>query len=595
MVSSMVVNHNIPALRANNHLRISNKGMDQSLERLSSGYRINRAADDAAGMAISQKMKTQIRGLTQASRNSADGISVIQTAEGALSEVESMLQRMRELSVQAASGTNTLEDRQSVQEEIDNLGEEIQRISDTTEFNKKTLLNGDIDRKTNSDNIKVALISMTDEVDPKKYQITDIVEAGKAQTNGLPSGVFTGPGGTVKGPDPNDPTNPGETGKITVNGEDIHIEAGDTRADVLTKLRNVCNVANIDMTAVKDDGMGNMIPTNLEDPGAIFVFTSKEYGRDQSVSISSDNPAIMTALGLGGISGATVYGTEASVKVIGPPNGGYTTTATVTSKGNMVTISDSDGFEMKLEIKAGAAAFAVANPDFKPPTIPNPAYEPPFIANPAYDPALGPSDPGYQPPTIPNPAFQPPTIPNPAFDPALIPGDPGYQPPTIPNPAYQTINIPNPDYDPAIPATLSITTINVLDAGPMNLQVGANEGQLVEIRIPAVTPKTLGIEGLNLCTEKGASEAIGLVDKAVTQVSSIRAKLGAYQNRLDHTIANLDVASENLTEALSRIEDTDMAAEMATFTQLQVLSQAGTSMLAQANERPQTILSLLQG
>ncbi|MFW5667836.1 MAG: flagellar biosynthesis protein FlgL, partial [Acetivibrio ethanolgignens] len=175
----MKINHNISALVANGHLRNTNKALDKSLERLSSGYRINRAADDSAGMAISQKMKTQIRGLEQASRNASDGISVIQTAEGALTEVEAMLQRARELSVQAANGTNTPEDREAIQSEIDQLKNEIQRISDDTEFNKKSLLNGDLDRKTHSDNTKVKLVSLSDQVNSQQYKIT-VTKEGKA-------------------------------------------------------------------------------------------------------------------------------------------------------------------------------------------------------------------------------------------------------------------------------------------------------------------------------------------------------------------------------------------------------------------------------
>jgi len=143
------------------------------------------------------------------------------------------------------------------------------------------------------------------------------------------------------------------------------------------------------------------------------------------------------------------------------------------------------------------------------------------------------------------------------------------------------------------PATANVT-ISVLNAGPMDLQIGANEGQTMSVRIPKVNPETLGIDKINIGTAVGAQAAIDLLDTAINNVSSIRSKLGAYQNRLEHSIANLDTASENMTESLSRISDVDMADEMATYTQKNVLAQAGTSMLAQANQRPQTILSLLQ-
>ena len=137
-------------------------------------------------------------------------------------------------------------------------------------------------------------------------------------------------------------------------------------------------------------------------------------------------------------------------------------------------------------------------------------------------------------------------------------------------------------------------TVSVLDAGPMDLQIGANAGQIMSVRIPKVNPETLGIDKVNVLTDVGSQEAISLLDNAVNEVSAIRAKLGAYQNRLEHSISNLDVTSENMTEALSRIEDVDMAEEMANYTQKNVLAQAGTAMLAQANQRPQTILSLIQ-
>ena len=137
-------------------------------------------------------------------------------------------------------------------------------------------------------------------------------------------------------------------------------------------------------------------------------------------------------------------------------------------------------------------------------------------------------------------------------------------------------------------------TVSVLDAGPMDLQIGANEGQTMSIRIPRVTPRTLGIDKINIGTADGAQRAIALLDNAINEVSAIRSKLGAYQNRLEHSISNLDVTAENMTESLSRIEDVDMAEEMAEYTQKNVLAQAGTSMLAQANMRPQNILSLLQ-
>ena len=150
-------------------------------------------------------------------------------------------------------------------------------------------------------------------------------------------------------------------------------------------------------------------------------------------------------------------------------------------------------------------------------------------------------------------------------------------------------------FDVSQAAAGSDASVTMLDAGYVAIQIGANEGQTINLSIPAVNTKTLAIENCNVCTQKGAASAISAFDEAIQQVSSIRSKLGAYQNRLDSSIANLDTTSENLTEACSRIEDVDMSEEMTKYTQYSVLVQAGTSMLAQANNQPQTILQLLQG
>lgn len=464
----MRINHNISALKSSNQLAKTNKGLDKSLEKLSSGFRINRAADDAAGMAISQKMKTQIAGLEQASRNAADGISVIQTAEGALTEVGSMLQRMRELSVQAANGTNTEEDRAAIQAEINQLNEEIQRISDTTEFNTKILLNGNIDRKSYSDNSSVNIISMSDTVVDKNYSIKVTQEAEKA--------VITGTGGTIT--NVTNVIGTGNGGTINVNGVDVKIKDTDTIEEAYEKIRNVCSVNSIEVE-IKNNSL---------------EFTSKGYGSDETIDILCSNANLSAIFGLGLKESA--QGVDANIDISGT-NSGFNSSATKSYDGKLVTVTDSNNFSMTFEIEPGIVG--------------------------------------------------------------------------------QTVNV------------------TVLDAGPMELQIGANKGQTMDVRIPKVTPETLGIKDVNIGTEAGAQAAITAYDNAVTQVTAIRAKLGAYQNRLEHSISNLDVTSENMTEALSRIEDVDMAKEMANYTQKNVLSQAGTSMLAQANQRPQTILTLLQG
>ena len=472
----MRINHNISALKACNILGKTGNALDKSLERLSSGYRINRAADDAAGLAISEKMKTQIAGLEQASRNAADGISVIQTAEGALDEVEAMLQRMRELSVQAANGVNTDEDRAAIQDEIDQLNEEINRVSTTTEFNTKKLLNGTVDRRSYSDNEKIQLISLSDSVTITEYKLS-------VSTAPEPAQVKTEiPGTTSKA------AALGYEGKIAINEKEIEIEETDTLTDIYEKLREAGTTVDINVIPTVTDANGEAQTSTIADATGL-LFESTDKGDDASIEIYCTNEALATALGIK--SGVSGVGVDAVVKL--DYTTGFARTATVSIDGDYVTVTDVDDFKMKFKVEGTADA-----------------------------------------------------------------------------------------------------TVTVLKAGPMDLQIGANEGQTMEVRIPKVDTDTLGTSVVNVNTQESAQKAITIFETAINEVSAIRAKLGAYQNRLEHSINSLNISAENLTEALSRVEDVDMAKEMVTYTQQQVLSQSGNAMLAQANERPQQILSLLQ-
>ena len=473
----MRINHNISALKACNILGKTSSALDKSLERLSSGFRINRAADDAAGLAISEKMKTQIAGLEQASRNAADGISVIQTAEGALDEVEAMLQRMRELSVQAANGVNTDEDRAAIQDEINQLNEEINRVSTTTEFNTKKLLNGTVDRRSYSDNEKIQLISLSDSVSITEYalSVTKAPQPARVETEI--------PGSTSK------TASLGYNGKIAINEKEIEIEETDTLTDIYEKLREAGSTVDINVTPTVEDANGEPETATIADATGL-LFETKDKGDDASIEIYCTNEALAEALGISsGMSGA---GVDAEVTL--DYTTGFARTATVSIDGDYVTVTDVDDFRMKFKVQGEAEA-----------------------------------------------------------------------------------------------------TVTVLKAGPMDLQIGANEGQTMEVRIPKVDTDTLGTAVVNVNTQESAQKAITIFENAINEVSAIRAKLGAYQNRLEHSINSLNISAENLTEALSRVEDVDMAKEMVTYTQQQVLSQSGNAMLAQANERPQQILSLLQG
>ena len=463
----MKINTNISALRANFNLNSVQSQLTASTNKLSSGYRITKAADDAAGMAISQKMHAQIRGLQRASKNGSDGVSFIQTTEGVLSEIENMLQRCRELSVQAANGSvTTIEDKQALQNEIDSLMAEIDRLSKDTEYNTMSVLDGSCCRQSSSNNVGVKLIDASDDVALTGYKFKIVSEATQATAK-------TGALGFA----PTDVVDKATAGQIQINGEVIDIKEGQTFEDVYANIRDYCEMMNVDVVPVNAAGVECELAaaTNLS-------FTSVIYGASQKLNITTDNANLAQKLGINGVQ--TTEGTDAKVTLD-------------TINGGQMEVSDRDGFRMLFDISNAKAG--------------------------------------------------------------------------------------------------SDATVTMLDAGYVAIQIGANEGQSINISIPCVNTKTLDIENCNVCTVAGASSSISAFDDAIQQVSSIRAKLGAYQNRLDSAISSLDETSQNLTEACSRIEDVDMSEEMTKYTQYSVLVQAGTSMLAQANNQPQTILQILQG
>lgn len=448
----MHINHNIPAQLANTQSIKSDNRLSSSLQRLSSGYKITRASDDPAGKAISQKMRNQIRALDRASDNAADGNSVLQTAEGALTEVSSMMQRVRELAVKAANETYVLEDRETIQAEIDQLLDEVDRVSETTEFNNKYLLNGSIGRTAVCKDDNISITNVSSEVDANDYEIMVNAMGTKASQN-----INYAPDGTNH--------------TIYLNSIPIEISATDTTASAKQKVLEVCSAINMSLD-------GNTVTTNVA-------------GSTQSITVGYDADRTTWT---------TVSGTDADIVLGTQFNAG---SVSWTAEGNCVEIVDRSGFSMTFEIKEDFAAA-----DF---------------------------------------------------------------------------------------------TVSVYDAGSMNIQIGANEGQILEINIPEVSARTLGLRTsdgtniINVCTMEGAGQTIALIDDAIMKLSSIRSTIGAYQNRLEHTISSLDIASENMTDAMSRITDTDMADEMTQYTQQDVLSQAAASMLAQANNRPQQIMSILQG
>ena len=410
----MVVQHNLSAMNANRMLNVTTSAQSKSTEKLSSGYKINRAADDAAGLSISEKMRKQIKGLTQASSNAQDGVSAVQTAEGALTEVHSMLQRMNELAVQSSNGTNSQTDRKAIQDEIDQLSSEIDRVSETTKFNETYLLKGDATKTTKATFMKSG------------YAIGGTALYKKGENTALTSA-------TLK--------------EALAKGEKIYTEDKD----------------------------GNQDDSHLAVKGEHYAYVTKLYDADGK-EVSAENVA----------AGKKADGKTDADKY-------FTSSAADTGVTNKTT----------LEVAKGATA-------------------------------------------------------------------------------GQSVS-----FTESTPVNGSIS---------FSLHVGADsaEDNKIVVNIDSMSAAGIGVKGLKVDTEDDATAAIDRIAEAVQKVSSQRSTLGAVQNRLEHTIANLDNVVENTTSAESRIRDTDMAQEMVNYSKNNILAQAGQSMLAQANQSNQGVLSLLQ-
>lgn len=352
----MRINTNITAMVANNTLNKNHDAMATAIARLSSGYRINAAKDDAAGLAISQKMRTQIRCLQQANRNAGDGISVVETAEGALTEVHAMLQRMKELTIKAANDTNCPEDRETIQAEIDVMMDEIQRISDSTHFNQKKLLNGDLGRASYIDTgavVKgVKTLEVSDVVNLGEYSFTVSQDARQAVAVG--GAVTMTAGSTVTA---------AQAGTIAINGESVEIKEGDTAEEVYAKIQSLCEwtgnkvftVDSLDTTAGLPENAGYTASANEFGNGGQLVIVSDYYGSSQQIDISCDNDELGTLLG---IQDSVSVGTDVEVTL----GDGFSPTAAVSCDGNKITVTDSSGFEMVFESKIGACQTGFTDP-----------------------------------------------------------------------------------------------------------------------------------------------------------------------------------------------------------------------------------------
>ncbi len=539
----MVVQHNISAMNTNRMLGVSTSAQSKSTEKLSSGYRINRAADDAAGLSISEKMRSQIRGLNQASKNAQDGISLIQTAEGALNESHSILQRMRELAVQAGNGTETDDDREAVNDEISQLQEELTRISKTTEFNTMKLLDGSQagSSVTSGSGPKFGIVDATlggALVTSNVGGIKVTTAAASATQPGQETAIWDAAGTTLKLNLVADKVyNQEDIDKLIANAKQEDSTSTGTPAQVTVTLKNGVLTAGADGAATagtKTVGGAKAAGDEVEVSAGGFVgankikFTSNKYGaefNDTTIDVvfdKADGKEEVTG------KGPTYSAVNAATA------GAYTIHL---AAGKEYTAEDIEDIMAKAGLDFDVT-LSGATPD-----VPNTLYatsiattvEQTTLANGA---GLGSAK-------------------------ALF-GQEGYG---------------------SVAAGTGIT-----------LQIGANEGQTMSFSIEDMSARALGVDGnkVDLSTQAGAQKATTTIDAAIKIVSKARGRMGAIQNRLEHTIANLDTASENTTSAESRIRDTDMATEMVEYSKNNILAQAGQSMLAQANQSTQGVLSLLQ-
>lgn len=681
----MIINHNIPALNTYNKLVLNNQGMSKALEKLSSGLRINRAADDAAGLAISEKMRSQIRGLDQASRNAQDGISFIQTAEGALNETHAILQRMRELAVQAANGTYTSQDRSQIQKEIDQLTSEIDRIAGTTQFNTKNLLDGTSSALVSTDKISTRVfmrdgLRQLDQFGQKapgggNYRIEILADPGKAEVQKTDimrikhetvtvSGAYTalsgaagigvavlkdfvGPGGTM-------------LTSVTVNinsggpGQAFSVSGVATTAGAVTINVYLATVAS------GQPGSGTVTTSNQEIYDAIMALKLGANGTAMTglnvnyfLDLKITNADATRGQGARALSGTQFLATKIErvgeialestklydIQEFWDSSGNFIlanpqTIQLVQGDGQKtyITLFDTDTIK-SVKDKLNEAIYNGLGQKF---VVDSSVAKNSFVS---YDP-WGDKDEGL---TSVKGTFvirsamcgQDGKITFVGDDPVLRAlslqtiqkatetqftvdvfeaHDNTQIAKAVTISGNNLIGVIHKDVDVQFSSNTGVkvtwdkatnafkfeklavaakTFVHISDNTTV-FHIGANQKQDIGVGIGDMSSRALGVNNILVASNEHANIAIGKLDIAINRVSSERAKLGALQNRLEHTINNLSVTSENLSASESRIRDVDMAKEMMNFTKFNILQQAATAMLAQANQMPQTVLQLLR-
>lgn len=558
----MRINHNIGALNTHRQLTSNTAAQSKSIEKLSSGLRINRAGDDAAGLAISEKMRAQIRGLDQASRNAQDGISLIQTAEGGLNEVHSILQRMRELATQSASGTNTADDRAALQDEVKQLKDEIDRIGNTTEFNTQKLLNGSLQ----SAGAVVGTNSTTSAVVGK-------LAAGKmtaAQNLAADNSTLTF-----------------GTDTFEVDGHKINVEWG----TILTQAQkdSLARDMSSDSTATQEatvDTITNALNAaidkyNSTNAAGATVQHVNGYISGGKVVLESGSKGTNSGVSLFTSSAATGVGALVLSNTAGDVSGGAGTYAANvgTNVFNGTTIANATKFDFTINgvnIQSAATGAAITNGTTSMSAAATTIQTAINAGITSYNTTQG-----------------------------KTAGQEGFiQAVTVTATEDGRFQLSSESGTISLWDREGVTTVKDLGLdqasteasgnGGMTFQIGSNRGQTINFGVKDMRTAALGMSGVDISTAAGASAALTSLDTAIKNVSAERSKLGAVQNRLEHTINNLNTSSENLTAAESRVRDVDMAKEMMEQTKNSILAQASQAMLAQANQQPQGVLQLLR-
>jgi len=497
---AMVINSNVQSLNAQRNLSTSQNSLNTSLQRLSSGLRINSAKDDAAGLAISQRMTSQIKGLNQAVRNANDGISLAQTGEGALSSAGDILQRVRELAVQSSNASNSPSDREALQNEVSQLTQELDRISTTTEFNGRKLFDGSFGTAQFQvgANAGQTITASTSNLRTTTYGNNQLQGSGSASNIGANTGS----------------TSKVAAGTVTVNGyigsADVSVAANDSAKDIAAAVNAQTNKTGVTATARND------VNLSFSASGAYVLKVTGENSTAETVSFT-----LSTSNTSDGLSAAVTAFNDKSAKT--------GITASLSSDGTKVVLTSATGEDIYLTDTTSANAGNV-------------------------------------------------TVQGQSTD--------------------NTGTVQN--YGAAATLTSDSTADNAYVTGQVTFDsqksysVTESASNVVNADANAHASTLNKVSDLDVSTFEGAQQALKTVDSALALINGQRAQFGALQSRFEATVTNLQTTSENLSASRSRILDADFASETANLTKSQILQQAGTAMLAQANQIPQNVLSLLR-